>query len=866
MTLAQAFGPFAGLHIDDPKCMQRMMRAIGFRKTSKDKGNVVPPTHRLEKALSNMERALVDRIMQQMGSNELLCEIITKWFLRYNDSDAVIVQASIEVDKYLTYGALNPNIAFLHQQARDNWNARPNKKLGIIKGGGKVRGSSAVKKGSLGPATANSLSQVDTDRLRRPNALNNDELNSRRLQAISEKYKLGPLVTWFKERLPVDVGSESHGPGRSLARKRGVERHPTGDSEDDDDSDEDSEYSNSLSNIEGFVRFEDDDEEAGDGDGDGNSEEQKAAQQKKKLNMSKHRPQKDRRSWIVDIDTIDRSKCVVGKPEPEKLKIAFRTLTEDLDHEGQIKDGRIARYRFMQEVDWHDELSVSKLNYWRNQLFNRRLGPEVGWLVTEQNLAFQQFLKQLSYPEVCGSFSKVNWEEICQNFNAATAGTVQRAGEPLVPIQKTPPSHLPRLSANRPAPRRKPGAIKAQLSNWDRPDIKEAVKQSKTVAGLPLGKSGIKVQSNPFDKTAISKGRGQGNAAMIPSPPGNGKGKAKATPSSADEYDEDGDTEFSQPSVFNWDRDESIFGNAERQAAFNLAVIAASHQRDPAETATSKPLHTSVAALKGRGHAQVAGASKGKGKAIAPEDDLDSDDFRVPSRTMYDYGSDEWEEEERLQLAWSYPHAQSPEALAKVDDYELADEEEEESVQEALRASRSDRARPNAQARAEELQNEYIVIDDDDEEVLQEVLHISRNYDTRAGAGAGAGASTSGSQPKSNYTFDDVEEEEIIQRPSHASRNDGSRARARAGAGAHTKSQYTLEDDEEEVLQEAMQVSSEDHARSEAKKRKRHAEMVDSEEEEESVRRVLEASRREHAAVDPRKKRGESSSSNRRQY
>ncbi|TGO31705.1 hypothetical protein BHYA_0428g00050 [Botrytis hyacinthi] len=156
-------------------------------------------------------------------------------------------------------------------------------------------------------------------------------------------------------------------------------------------------------------------------------------EKKQRLNK-RHAPKGKRGTRCIDDGTIDRSPAVIGKPDPSKLVVRFKT--EEIDEcsnkliRGDIEfqyedDSKSVR------VDWNDTKSLHALNNWRNQVIRRNIGKVYDnkdfWTVQEQKTLTELVRSYLNAKK------DIDWAQIASDYNSSIENIEQGKGTPGAP-------------------------------------------------------------------------------------------------------------------------------------------------------------------------------------------------------------------------------------------------------------------------------------------------------------------------------------------------------------------------------------------------------------------------------------------------
>ncbi|KAE9369348.1 hypothetical protein N431DRAFT_510926 [Stipitochalara longipes BDJ] len=149
------------------------------------------------------------------------------------------------------------------------------------------------------------------------------------------------------------------------------------------------------------------------------------------LQNGTHRPIGPRGSVVLlsENQSIDRTKAVPHKPEPEKLSIRFKDIKGNI-HEHDFPDRNAKK--------WDNEDWISALNKWRYQTFSRKFkydpsikrGRRGKWTMAERNFLKEQVIKKIE--EHGDRLLGEDWKEVAKAHNERFAGTIVKKGEKLL--------------------------------------------------------------------------------------------------------------------------------------------------------------------------------------------------------------------------------------------------------------------------------------------------------------------------------------------------------------------------------------------------------------------------------------------------
>ncbi|KAI9643257.1 hypothetical protein NHQ30_007873 [Ciborinia camelliae] len=137
---------------------------------------------------------------------------------------------------------------------------------------------------------------------------------------------------------------------------------------------------------------------------------------------------------VIDEGMHDRSRIMVGTPQPEALTLVFKTGKEDPNSPGVMQHLANVSYKYeKEEVDWSSGKFVTGLNKWRGQIFSRLLGKKMAtrwkWTHDEMDVLCTILSIHLKSAEVGGSWTKIDWDTVTGVYNSHFEGVTQSAGE-----------------------------------------------------------------------------------------------------------------------------------------------------------------------------------------------------------------------------------------------------------------------------------------------------------------------------------------------------------------------------------------------------------------------------------------------------
>ncbi|ESZ97836.1 hypothetical protein SBOR_1781 [Sclerotinia borealis F-4128] len=153
-------------------------------------------------------------------------------------------------------------------------------------------------------------------------------------------------------------------------------------------------------------------------------------QKRHRLNK-RHAPKSKRGNRCIDDGTIDRSPALIGKPDPSKLIICFKTEETDEYTNEIIKSDVRHEYEDDEKgvkVDWDNSKSIQALNNWRSQVIRRAIGKAYDskefWTVQEQKIITGIVLDYLN------AGKDIDWRQIAHEYNSLTRDIAQDEGTP----------------------------------------------------------------------------------------------------------------------------------------------------------------------------------------------------------------------------------------------------------------------------------------------------------------------------------------------------------------------------------------------------------------------------------------------------
>ncbi|KAF7940090.1 uncharacterized protein EAE98_000217 [Botrytis deweyae] len=158
-------------------------------------------------------------------------------------------------------------------------------------------------------------------------------------------------------------------------------------------------------------------------------------EEEKKHRLNKrHAPKGKRGTRCIDDGTIDRSPAILGKPDPSKLVLRFRT--EEIDECSNMLIQGDVEFQYEDDsngvrVDWNDIKSLHALNNWRNQVIRRNIGKAYDnkdfWTVQEQKILTELVQDYLNAKK------DIDWTEIAKDYNSSIENIEQDKGIPGAP-------------------------------------------------------------------------------------------------------------------------------------------------------------------------------------------------------------------------------------------------------------------------------------------------------------------------------------------------------------------------------------------------------------------------------------------------
>ncbi|KAJ8063921.1 hypothetical protein OCU04_007771 [Sclerotinia nivalis] len=243
-------------------------------------------------------------------------------------------------------------------------------------------------------------------------------------------------------------------------------------------------------------------------------------EEEKKHRLNKrHAPKGKRGTRYVDDGTTDRSPAVLGKPDPSKLVISFKTEETD-EYTNEVVEGDI-RFEYNDDakgvqVDWNSAKSVHALNNWRSQLIRRAIGKAYDnrefWTVQEQ-----QILTNLIRDYLDGE-KDIDWMQIARDYNLLVKNIEQEKGAPGAPRRyrcqgndKTPreavSTSMP-LREDRRIPQRPDWVIRQEIGYFRAPDAIEVMDRLKASV-LPQRNGHPPNRPNRQEKQQTRRSRGK---------------------------------------------------------------------------------------------------------------------------------------------------------------------------------------------------------------------------------------------------------------------------------------------------------------------------------------------------------------------
>ncbi|KAB8293335.1 hypothetical protein EYC80_007659 [Monilinia laxa] len=187
---------------------------------------------------------------------------------------------------------------------------------------------------------------------------------------------------------------------------------------------------------------------------------------------------------VIDECLHNRTRVVVGTPQPEALKLVFKTGKEDSAKPGVMLHLSTVTYQYEKlEVDWNCAKFVKGLNKWRSQILLRLLGnksePRLKWTHGEMEALCSIVESHLTSPEVRGSWAKIDWELVAATYNDQFEGSISKPGKAIV--------------VDRVAPVRSSDGVRNQMLHFTDPRATNLVKAAKSknkAAGLVSSSAG----------------------------------------------------------------------------------------------------------------------------------------------------------------------------------------------------------------------------------------------------------------------------------------------------------------------------------------------------------------------------------------
>ncbi|TGO47303.1 hypothetical protein BCON_0284g00050 [Botryotinia convoluta] len=156
-------------------------------------------------------------------------------------------------------------------------------------------------------------------------------------------------------------------------------------------------------------------------------------EKKNRLNK-RHAPKGKRGTRCIDDGTIDRSPAILGKPDPSKLIVRFKTEETD-EHSNKLIQGDV-EFQYQDDsksvrVDWNDTKSLHALNNWRNQVIRRNIGKVYDnkdfWTVQEQKILTELVRDYIDAQK------DIDWTQIANDYNSSIENLEQDKGIPGAP-------------------------------------------------------------------------------------------------------------------------------------------------------------------------------------------------------------------------------------------------------------------------------------------------------------------------------------------------------------------------------------------------------------------------------------------------
>ncbi|KAF5876405.1 uncharacterized protein Bfra_002809 [Botrytis fragariae] len=148
----------------------------------------------------------------------------------------------------------------------------------------------------------------------------------------------------------------------------------------------------------------------------------------------RHAPKGKRGTRCIDDGTIDRSPAILGKPDPSKLVVRFKTEEID-DCSNKLIQGDV-EFQYEDDskgvrVNWNDAKSLHALNNWRNQVIRRNIGKVYDnndfWTVQEQKILTELVRDYLNAKK------DIDWTQIADDYNSSIENIEQDKGIPGAP-------------------------------------------------------------------------------------------------------------------------------------------------------------------------------------------------------------------------------------------------------------------------------------------------------------------------------------------------------------------------------------------------------------------------------------------------
>ncbi|KAF7943149.1 hypothetical protein EAE96_011091 [Botrytis aclada] len=158
-------------------------------------------------------------------------------------------------------------------------------------------------------------------------------------------------------------------------------------------------------------------------------------EEEKKHRLNKrHAPKGKRGTRCIDDGTIERSPATLGKPDPSKLVVRFKTEETD-EYSNELIQGDV-EFRYEDDsncvrVDWNDTKSLHALNNWRNQVIRRNIGRVYDnkdfWTVQEQKILTDLVRDYINAKK------DIDWTQIANDYNSSVGNLEQYEGTPGAP-------------------------------------------------------------------------------------------------------------------------------------------------------------------------------------------------------------------------------------------------------------------------------------------------------------------------------------------------------------------------------------------------------------------------------------------------